>query len=50
MKNDRPVTTLLIDGESIFEPKQLSELVVLELKNVQILEGSYIRLRYKVIS
>lgn len=43
-------TTTLIDGESILTPDQLSELGVLELKSVQPLKESYIRLGYKVIS
>lgn len=43
-------TTTLIDGESILTVGQLSELGVLELESVQPLEGSYIRLKYKVIS
>ena len=43
-------TTTLIDGESILMPGQLSKLGVLELESVQPLDGSYIRLRYKVLS
>ena len=43
-------TTTLIDGESILTPEQLSELGVLELESVKPLDGSYIRLRYKVLS
>ena len=43
-------TTTLIDGESILMPEQLSKLGVLELESVQPLDGSYIRLRYKVLS
>lgn len=43
-------TTTLIDGESILTPEQLSELGVLELESVQPLDGSYIRLGYKVVS
>ena len=43
-------TTTLIDGESILTPEQLSELGVLELESIQPLNGSYIRLRYKVVS
>lgn len=43
-------TTTLIDGEAIFTTQQLSELGVLELESVQPLSGSYIRLRYKVVS
>ena len=43
-------TTTLIDGASILTPEQLSKLGVLELEGVQPLDGSYIRLRYKVLS
>ena len=43
-------TTTLIDGDAILTPEQLHELGVLELENVQPLDGSYIRLRYKVLS
>lgn len=43
-------TSTLIDGEAINTPDQLSALGVLELESVQPLDGSYIRLRYKVLS
>lgn len=43
-------TTTLIDGDAILTPEQLQELGVLELESVQPLDGSYIRLRYKVLS
>lgn len=43
-------TTTLIDGEPILTPEQLSKLGVLELESVQPLDGSYIRLKYKVVS
>lgn len=43
-------TTTLIDGDAILTPEQLHELGVLELESVQPLDGSYIRLRYKVLS
>ncbi len=43
-------TTTLIDGDSIIEAQQLSDLGVLALESVQPLEHSYVRLRYKVIS
>lgn len=43
-------TTTLIDGASITAPCQLSQLGVLRLENVDELKGSFIRLRYKVIS
>lgn len=43
-------TTTIIDGESILTPEKLHELGVLELESVQSMNGSYVRLRYKVIS
>lgn len=43
-------TSTLIDGDSILTPGQLHRLGVLELESVQPLDGSYIRLRYKVLS
>lgn len=43
-------TTTLIDGDAILIPEQLHELGVLELESAQPLDGSYIRLRYRVIS
>ena len=43
-------TTTLIDGDAILTPEQLQELGVLELESVKPLDGSYIRLRYKVLS
>ena len=43
-------TTTLIDGDAILSPEQLSELGALQLESVQTLNGSYIRLRYKVVS
>lgn len=43
-------TTTLIDGESIQTPAQLAALGVLELESVLPLNGSFVRLRYKVIS
>ena len=43
-------TSTLIDGDSLLTPDQLSALGVLELESVQPLKGSYVRLRYKVIS
>lgn len=39
----------LIDGECIADEKELSALGVLELLDCQILENSYVRLRYRVI-
>lgn len=43
-------TSTLIDGEALTTTKELSKLGVLKLEAVQQLEGSYIRLRYQVIS
>ena len=43
-------TSTLIDGRSITDPGDLSGLGVLSLESVQQLEGSYLRLRYKVLS
>ncbi len=43
-------TTSLIDGDAILTPRQLSELGLLKLESAETLKGSYIRLRYKVIS
>lgn len=43
-------TSTLIDGESLLLERELSKLGVLELQECVILENSYLRLRYKVIS
>ena len=43
-------TSTLIDGEALTATRELSKLGVLKLDKVQQLEGSYIRLRYQVIS
>lgn len=43
-------TATLIDGEPVLATEQLCKLGVLELESVQPLDGSYIRLRYKVLS
>ncbi len=43
-------TSTLIDGKSITNVNELGSLGVLQLENCEILNGSYIRLRYKVIS
>ena len=43
-------TSTLIDGESILTPDQLPLLGVLKLESVQALDGSYVRLRYRVVS
>jgi len=42
-------TSTLIDGTSLLESNELSKLGVLNLENCDVLKGSYIRLRYKVI-
>lgn len=43
-------TPTLIDGESLTTVGELSKLGVLKLESVEPLKGSYIRLRYQVIS
>ncbi|SOC11997.1 dihydrofolate reductase family protein [Pseudobutyrivibrio ruminis] len=43
-------TSTLIDGESLATTKELSSLGVLKLDECSVLEDSYIRLRYKVLS
>ena len=43
-------TSTLIDGISITNENELGSLGVLQLENCEILNSSYIRLRYKVIS
>ncbi|MBD7913240.1 dihydrofolate reductase family protein [Clostridium cibarium] len=43
-------TPTLIDGESINTQNQLNELGVLKLKNCKMLEDSYIRLTYQLVS
>jgi 2,5-diamino-6-(ribosylamino)-4(3H)-pyrimidinone 5'-phosphate reductase len=43
-------TATLIDGESITRTSELESLGVLSLELCEVLENSYIRLRYKVIS
>ncbi len=43
-------TATLIDGESLQSAKELSRLGVLELESAEPLDGSYLRLRYRVIS
>ncbi|MBQ7429039.1 MAG: dihydrofolate reductase family protein [Butyrivibrio sp.] len=43
-------TSTLIDGSSIFSENDLNKLGVLSLINCEVLEKSYIRLKYKVIS
>lgn len=42
-------TSTLIDGKSIMSTNELSKLSALSLEECQVLEDSYIRLRYKVI-
>lgn len=43
-------TSTLIDGKSLLSENELSKLGVLKLQECTILEDSYLRLRYKVIS
>lgn len=43
-------TATLIDGTSITKESELNKLGVLELENCEVLENSYIRLRYRVVS
>lgn len=40
----------LVDGPSLRTPEELGQLGVLELEGCQVLEGSYLRLRYRVVS
>ena len=60
---DRPITTLYMlmsvdgristgasDGSSLMSREELSGLGVLKLESCTVLEDSYIRLRYQVIS
>ncbi len=42
-------TPTLIDGESLDKVSQLSELGVLKLEEIMPLDGSYIRLRYRIV-
>ena len=43
-------TATLIDGNSLMSEKELKQLGVLQLQNCTVLEDSYLRLRYRVIS
>lgn len=43
-------TATLIDGNSLMSAKELNQLGVLQLQNCTVLEDSYLRLRYRVIS
>ena len=43
-------TSTLIDGKSITGTDELNKLGVLKLENVEVLEDSYIRIKYKVIA
>ena len=43
-------TTSLIDGRSLISERELPQLGVLKLQECVVLENSYLRLRYKVIS
>ena len=42
-------TSSLIDGKSLVSPKELNQLGVLKLEHCDVLENSYLRLRYRVI-
>lgn len=42
-------TSTLIDGRSLLEESELSQLGVLKLQKCEVLENSYLRLRYEVI-
>ena len=42
-------TATLVDGESLISDADLQKLGVLELIDCQMLENSYVRLRYKLI-
>ena len=42
-------TSTLIDGKSLLSQKELSSLGVLKLQECEVLENSYLRLRYEVI-
>ena len=43
-------TPTVIDGKSLTEESELSSLGVLSLESCEVLEGSYLRLRYRVVS
>ena len=43
-------TSTLIDGKSLLSESDLSQLGVLKLQECKVLENSYLRLRYQVIS
>ena len=43
-------TATLIDGNSLMSEKELNQLGVLQLQNCTVLEDSYLRLQYRVIS
>ena len=43
-------TSTLIDGQSLLSESELSQLKALKLEDCTVLENSYLRLRYKVIS
>lgn len=43
-------TATLIDGRSLLSKQELSELGALKLRECVVLENSYLRLRYQVIS
>lgn len=43
-------TSTLIDGKSLLTEGELSQLGVLKLQECMVLENSYLRLRYKVVT
>lgn len=43
-------TPTVIDGKSLTEESELSSLGVLSLESCEVLDGSYLRLRYRVVS
>ena len=43
-------TPTLVDGQSLTSPRELDQLGVLQLESASVLEDSFVRLRYKVIS
>lgn len=42
-------TSSLVDGDSLLSPSELNKLGVLQLKKAEVLEDSYLRLKYDVI-
>lgn len=43
-------TSSLVDGDSLMSKSELNKLGVLQLENAEVLQDSFIRLRYKIIS